>query len=40
MAVRQREALSRAQLRFLDENPFVGVLTTIRPDGSPHSTVV
>ena len=40
MAVRQREMLSEAQLRFLDENPFVGVLTTIRPDGSPHSTVV
>jgi PPOX class probable F420-dependent enzyme len=22
------------------ENPFVGVVTTLRPDGSPHSTVV
>jgi PPOX class probable F420-dependent enzyme len=40
MAVKQRAALSEAQLRFLDENPFVGVLTTIRPDGSAHSTVV
>jgi PPOX class probable F420-dependent enzyme len=40
MAVKQRERLSEAQLRFLDENPFVGVATTIRPDGSPHSTVV
>ena len=40
MAVKQQAALSEAQLRFLDENPFVGVLTTIRPDGSPHSTVV
>jgi PPOX class probable F420-dependent enzyme len=32
--------LSRDHLRFLDENPFVGVVTTLRPDGSPHSTVV
>jgi PPOX class probable F420-dependent enzyme len=41
MAVKQRQAaLSEAQLRFLAENPFVGVLTTLRPDGSPHSTVV
>ena len=40
MAVKQQAALSEAQLRFLDENPFVGVLTTLRPDGSPHSTVV
>jgi PPOX class probable F420-dependent enzyme len=40
MAVKQRERLSEARLRFLAENPFVGVLTTLRPDGSPHSTVV
>jgi PPOX class probable F420-dependent enzyme len=41
MAVRQEQAtLSEAQLRFLAENPFVGVLTTLRRDGSPHSTVV
>jgi PPOX class probable F420-dependent enzyme len=40
MAVKQRERLSEAQLKFLEENPFVGVVTTIRPDGSPHSTVV
>jgi PPOX class probable F420-dependent enzyme len=26
--------------RFLDENPFVGTVTTLREDGSPHSTVV
>jgi PPOX class probable F420-dependent enzyme len=26
-------------MEFL-ENPFVGALTTIRPDGSPHTTVV
>jgi PPOX class probable F420-dependent enzyme len=32
--------LSEAQRTFLDENPFVGVVTTIRTDGSPHSTVV
>ena len=41
MAVRQEQAtLSEAQLRFLAESPFVGVLTTLRADGSPHSTVV
>ena len=34
------ERLSEEQRKFLDENPFVGVVTTIRPDGSPHSTVV
>jgi PPOX class probable F420-dependent enzyme len=31
--------LSTAQRHFL-ENPFVGVVTDLRPDGSPHSTVV
>jgi len=31
--------LTRAQREFL-ENPFIGVATTLRPDGSPHSTVV
>lgn len=42
MAVKQQQqaTLSEAQLRFLAENPFVGVLTTLRADGSPHSTVV
>ena len=25
---------------FLDENPYVGIATTLREDGSPHSTVV
>ena len=25
---------------FLDENPYVGVATTLREDGSPHSTIV
>jgi len=41
MALRQEQTtLTDAQLRFLAENPFVGVLTTLRRDGSPHSTVV
>jgi PPOX class probable F420-dependent enzyme len=31
--------LTRAQQEFL-ENPYVGVVTALRPDGSPHSTVV
>lgn len=31
--------LTDAQKQFLDE-PFVGVATTLRADGSPHSTVV
>jgi PPOX class probable F420-dependent enzyme len=25
---------------FLDESPYVGVVTTLREDGSPHSTIV
>ena len=32
--------LTETQRAFLLENPFVGVVTTLRPDGSPHSTVV
>jgi PPOX class probable F420-dependent enzyme len=32
--------LKKQQEQFLDENPFVGVVTTLRQDGSPHSTVV
>jgi PPOX class probable F420-dependent enzyme len=32
-------SLSQAQLDFLD-NPYVGVVTALREDGSPHSTVV
>jgi PPOX class probable F420-dependent enzyme len=31
--------LTRAQREFL-EQPYVGVVTDLRPDGSPHSTVV
>jgi PPOX class probable F420-dependent enzyme len=26
--------------KFLNENPYVGVATTLREDGSPHSTIV
>jgi PPOX class probable F420-dependent enzyme len=33
-------ALDRKHKQFLDENPFVGVATTLREDGSPHATVV
>ena len=31
--------LTPAQREFLG-NPYIGVATTLRPDGSPHSTVV
>ena len=33
-------ALDEKQRQFLAENPYVGVATTLREDGSPHSTVV
>jgi PPOX class probable F420-dependent enzyme len=33
-------ALKEKEQRFLDDNPFVGVITDLRTDGSPHSTVV
>jgi len=32
--------LTDAQLSFLRDNPYYGVVTTLRPDGSPHATVV
>jgi PPOX class probable F420-dependent enzyme len=32
--------LTDAHLAFLRDNPYYGVLTTLRADGSPHSTVV
>jgi PPOX class probable F420-dependent enzyme len=32
--------LSNAQRSFIQDNAFVGVVTTLRADGSPHSTVV
>ena len=31
--------LNETQQQFL-EHPYVGTVTTLRPDGSPHSTVV
>jgi PPOX class probable F420-dependent enzyme len=33
-------ALKDKQRQFLAEEPFVGVVTDLRPDGSPHTTVV
>jgi PPOX class probable F420-dependent enzyme len=33
-------ALKEEQERFLEENPYVGVLTDINEHGQPHSTVV
>ena len=33
-------ALQEKQRQFLAGNPFVGTVTTLRDDGSPHSTVV
>jgi PPOX class probable F420-dependent enzyme len=44
----EREAITRGkpvkltddQRAFLRDNPFPAVVTTLRPDGSPHSTVV
>jgi len=32
--------LTESQRAFLRDNPFPGVVTTLRGDGSPHSTVV
>jgi PPOX class probable F420-dependent enzyme len=32
--------LKENQRQFLAENPFVGIATDLREDGSPHSTVV
>jgi PPOX class probable F420-dependent enzyme len=32
-------ALTEKQKAFLDQ-PYVGIVTTLRPDGSPHATVV
>jgi PPOX class probable F420-dependent enzyme len=32
--------LKGQETQFLNENPFVGVVTTLREDGSPHSTIV
>ena len=32
--------LTDAQRAFIRDNPYLGVVTTLRPDGSPHSTLV
>ena len=32
--------LAERKRKFLEENPFVGTVTTLREDGSPHSTIV
>lgn len=32
--------LEGKERQFLDESPYVGVVTTLREDGSPHSTIV
>jgi len=32
--------LGEKERKFIDENPFVGVVSELREDGSPHSTVV
>ena len=32
--------LGEDERKFVDESPFVGVATTLREDGSPHTTVV
>ncbi|HEY8629263.1 MAG TPA: PPOX class F420-dependent oxidoreductase [Gaiellaceae bacterium] len=32
--------LEEKRRKFLDESPYVGVATTLREDGSPHSTIV
>src|SRR5437868_5699445 len=32
--------LKEKERQFLAENPFIGIVTDVRPDGSPHSTPV
>jgi PPOX class probable F420-dependent enzyme len=32
--------LTENQTRFIAENPYVGTVTTLRRDGSPHNTIV
>ena len=32
--------LTEEQIAFVRDNPYYGVVTTLRPDGSPHTTVV
>lgn len=40
MSTVAKAKLTPSQLQFIEANPFVGVVTTLREDGSPHSTVV
>jgi PPOX class probable F420-dependent enzyme len=37
---RSEMALGEKQRQFLDEHAFPGAVTTLRDDGSPHSTIV
>jgi PPOX class probable F420-dependent enzyme len=32
--------LTEQQRKFIAENPYVATVTTLRPDGSPHNTIV
>jgi len=32
--------LTEKQRKFIAENPYVRTVTTLRPDGSPHNTIV
>jgi PPOX class probable F420-dependent enzyme len=32
--------LTEQQRKFIAENPYVATATTLRPDGSPHNTIV
>ena len=32
--------LTEKQREFIAQNPYVATVTTLRPDGSPHSTIV
>jgi PPOX class probable F420-dependent enzyme len=36
----QMPQLTDKQREFIAQNPFVATVTTLRPDGSPHSTIV
>ena len=38
--VRRMSKLTDSQRTFIRDNPYSAVATTLRPDGSPHSTVV
>ena len=40
MSTVAKSKLTPSQLQFIEQNPFVGVVTTLREDGTPHSTVV